>query len=147
MNQTHPVLDLTAPTGVPLTKSNGLSSKGSYPRAMDPSNVASDLNFNSYPMTEVEEPHTVNFIPDGKYANFVVNDAGLQNGGLMNSGPFPSNDLFFGDAVANAVELIIHDSPNLPNYNLDADRGDGWIGWHPQMGSTPSSPPVKAVED
>jgi hypothetical protein len=156
-NQTHPALDSSVPTGIALTQSNAFSEAAgvtvtfeniAYPRVMDNSNsLPPDLNFASFPKTAAtEQPRTENLIPPGKYPDFVVS-AGLQHGGLMNNSVFPSLNIFFGGAVANAVELIIHGSPKLPNYNLDADRGDGWKGWHPQPGSLPSSGTVNAVHD
>jgi hypothetical protein len=153
-NQTHPALDLTTPTGIPLTKTNALSRQdvvsagGSrYPRVMDASNVAPDINFNAFPSTATEQKSTSDLIPAGKYPNFVVNGAGLHNGGLLNNGSFPTADLFLGDAVANAVALITHGLAALPDYNLDADRGDGWTGWHPAPGTQPSSGTVNPVQD
>ena len=154
---THPAVDLTSPNGIPLTQSNALSSSAGaifapipYPHIMDTTNAAAtvaDLNFNAYPQTPVEEPSTENLIPAAQYANFVVDGSGLQNGGLMNNGTFPTRQLFFGDAVANALELIAQSPGKLADYNLDADRGDGWKGWHPQTGTTPATPPVNAVQD
>lgn len=154
-NVTQPALDQTSPTGVPLTKTNTLSSAVGvmwtptiYPRQMDTSLTAADLDFGSYPLTApLETSATQNLVTPDMYPNFVVNGAGLQNGGLMNSGPFPSQELFFGDAVSNALAIIASNAGKLPDYNLDADRGDGWLGWHPQPGSTPSTPPVVAVQD
>ena len=156
-NMTHPAVDLTSPNGIPTTQSNALSSSAAaifapipYPHIMDTSNAAAhvaDLNFNAYPMTPVKEPSTENLIPAGQYANLVVDGSGLQNGGLINNGTFPTRQLFFGDAVANALELIAQSPGKLPDYNLDADRGDGWKGWHPQTGTTPATPPVNAAQD
>jgi hypothetical protein len=144
-------LDLTPPTGVPLTQANaesiGIWQPSAYPRSLDTSQGAADLNFNSYPLTQVEQPDTSSLIQFGAYANAVVDGSGLQNGGIVNAGAFPTLNQFFGDAVSNAVQLITDGPGKLPNYNLDADRGDGWTGWHPQPGSMPSTPPVLAVHD
>ena len=155
---THPALDLTPPNGIPLTQSNALSGEavaalvGSirYPRIMDATNPKApraDLNFNSYPATASEQPSTENLIPIGRYPDFVVDGSGLQNGGLMTDGTLPTRQVFFGDAVANAVQLIVQGPDHLPDYNLDADRGDGWHAWHPQTGTAPATPPVVAVPD
>jgi hypothetical protein len=59
---------------------------------------------------------------------------------------YPSRYESFGDAVSNALELI-KEPGKIPNYNLDADRGYGWKGWHPQPGSDPTTLPVQDVED
>lgn len=69
---------------------------------------------------------------------FVVAGAGLQNGGLLTDGPYPSRDQFFGDAVANALEVIAKEGGGLSDYSLDGDRGYGWNGWHPKTGTVPS---------
>ncbi len=154
-NQTHPAVDLSAPTGVPLTKTNAFGVQPppsvevpgifGYPRVMDASVTAPDLNFGAFPKTKVEDPATINTIAPSHYPNFVVNGAGLLNGGMLVAGPFPSRDVSFGDAVANALQAIKSDK--LQDYNLDGDRGSGWTGWHPASGSLPSAPPVNAVHD
>ena len=48
----------------------------------------------------------MNFPLDPCYADQVVDGAGLQNGGMLNGNTFPSANLFFGDAVSNAQQLI-----------------------------------------
>jgi hypothetical protein len=116
-----------------------------YPRVMDASATAPDLNFGAFPQTKVEEPGTINTIAPGLYPHFVVAGAGLLNGGMLDAGPFPSREVSFGSAVANAVQVI--KAGKVPNYNLDGDRGSGWTGWHPTSGSLPASPPVNAVQD
>jgi hypothetical protein len=87
-----------------------------------------------------EPPFTKTLIqtgPSGPYPDFVINGTsalGLNNSILTDGPEFPrslkvtSLDLF-GDAVANAVDLIKNDGFGLQNYNLDADRGYGWKTW------------------
>jgi len=115
--------------------------------ATNPQGNVADLNFNAYPKTASEEPSTENLVPIGRYPNLVVDGSGLQNGGILAGGTFPTRQVFLGDAVANAVQAITHGPDHLPDYNLDGDRGDGWEGWHPQPGSVPATPPVNAVQD
>lgn len=157
-DQTHPALDKTVPTGVALTKTNSLNGSATavgfdgvgYPRTMDSSASAPDLNFAAFPNTATEQPHTVNMVPSNRYPDLVVGGptgAGLLNGGIVNTPTFPSANHSFGDAVSNAVALIKQGAGKLPNYNLDGDRGYGWEGWHPEPASTPSAPPVNAVQD
>lgn len=150
-NNVTPALDKTSPTGIPLTKTNALSSSvfepASYPREMDASVTAADLNFGAFPKTALEEPRTKNVVGAGNYPDTVVNKSGLQNGGMLTAGPFPTRAVFLGDAVANALAIIAAEASKLPDYNLDADRGDGWTGWHPQTGSVPANPPVAAAQD
>ena len=149
---THPVVDKTPPgLGVPLCKSNtfGVASAaavGLYPQLMDTTNPAAnfaDLNFNAFPLVGVEGAQTEDLIPGNQYPNFVVNGSGLQNGGLMVDGVFPTRGVVFGDAVSNAVALIGSDGKGLPNYNLDGDRGYGWKTWNPHPGTVPANPPVQ----
>jgi hypothetical protein len=134
-------------SGIPLTRTNSFSSDTrEYPRRLDEANGAPDLNFEAYPVSAGgETPSTENLIPPGKYPDFILNEAGLQNGGITTGGPYPTRELFLGDAVSNAAMLI--DATELPNYNLDGDRGYGWRGWHPQVGTEPIDPPVHDAED
>ena len=69
----------------------------------------------------------------------MVTASGLQNGGMIPNGPFPSRNQFFGDAVANAKALIASLAKGLPRYNLDADRGYGWKTWVAQVNTFPGS--------
>jgi hypothetical protein len=156
-NQTHPAVDKTAPNGVPLCKTNALSSpafsqESTYPRQMDatipaPSGVP-DLNFAAYPINiPLETPAAMNFPFTDRYPNFVVDGAGLWNGGILTDGVYPSRHVFLGDAVSNAVELIQRGADGLANYNLDGDRGYGWKTWHPKAGTQPKTPPVVDVQE
>jgi hypothetical protein len=151
--KTVPAQDKTTSSFVAFCRSNALSGEDGgrpYPHTMDTSNSQSpfaDLNFPSYPLTNVEEPSTLNLIPPGKYPVLVVNGAGLQNSGMLVDGTYPSRKLLFGDAVSNALEIIKNNGQGLPNYNLDADRGYGWKTWNPKPGSMPATPPVVDVEE
>ena len=167
---TLPATDLTPPldpsvspvptvTGVPLCKSNSLSSGGTdvtyvppaYPHWLDTTSqlgAFADLNFAAYPLSiKTEEPATKNLIQAGVYPQTLVNGSGLQNGGIVNNEPYPSNYQFFGDAVSNAVQLIADGGAKLPDYNLDGDRGYGWLAWDPAAGSNPFNPPVLDVQE
>jgi hypothetical protein len=153
--QTTPAVDQSR-VPVPFTKTNTLSGLGIpnsdslYPRQMDTSNMAADLDFSSYPNspnTHAEDPTTMNFPAADVYPNVVVNGSGLQNGGLMTDGAFPSRNQFFGDAVSNALDLLHRGPGTLPSYNLDGDRGYGWKTWNPQPGSDPDTPPVVVVQE
>jgi hypothetical protein len=151
LGQPSPIPDgnVAPSTGVPLTRSNALSTDDSgYPRARDTSvQKSADLDFASYPLTaSLETPLARNLIPPDKYPDLVLNGLGLTNGGMTDDGVYPSRYESFGDAVSNALELI-KEPGKIPNYNLDADRGYGWKGWHPQPGSDPTTLPVQDVED
>jgi hypothetical protein len=63
----------------------------------------------------------------------------LQNGGMLASTAFPSDNMFFGDAVANAQQLLADQAQKLPRYNLDADRGYGWKAWNPPINTLPGN--------
>jgi hypothetical protein len=148
--QTTPAVDAS---GVAFCKTNSRSGLGAtnsdsiYPRQMDTSNQAADLNFSSYPGSRAEDPPTMNFPTADAYPSLVVNGSGLQNGGIMTNGPYPSRNLFLGDAVSNAMSLLQHGPGKLPSYNLDGDRGYGWLTWNPKPGSTPDTPPVLDVQE
>jgi hypothetical protein len=107
-----------------------------------------DLNFISFPLTiKAETPATSNLVQAGIYPQTIVNGSGLTNGGVLHNGPYPTSDLFFGDAVSNAVELIAAGGSKLPDYNLDGDRGYGWLAWDPKTGTNPFTPPVVALQE
>jgi len=139
-------------SGVALTRTNPISTDrdGGYPRRLDPQVIAPDFDFFRYPLPSVvgvEADPTQNLIPAFKYPDYVLNGSGLANGGMLNAGAFPSRYAFFGDAVSNARQLIAANGNALPDYNLDADRGYGWQGWHPAVLSNPGAPPVDVVQD
>ncbi len=142
-NVTHPAVDLSANGGVPLTKSNPgefPSVAAVYPHQMDTTNAGlADLDFTSFPKSGLETPQTMNLPLPPCYAEKVLDGSGLQNGGMLNDGAFPSNDLFFGDAVSNAKQLIADQAQKLPRYNLDADRGYGWKTWDPRLNTFPGN--------
>jgi len=50
----------------------------------------------------------------------------------------------FGPAVPNAVRLIVDPPGAIPNWNLDGDRGRGWLGWELHA---PYSVPVQAFPE
>lgn len=167
-DETLPVTDLTPPggsgaspvpnqTGIPLCKSNGLSTdanptvqKQPYPRQLDKNSAVgpfADLNFAVYPAVRGEEPLTENPIPVNMYPQSFVNGLGLQHGGMMTAGPYPSSYQFFGDAVSNAVQLMEQGVENLADYNLDGDRGYGWKAWEPKPGTNPVNPPLVDIQE
>jgi hypothetical protein len=167
---TLPGTDLTPPfntdispvatvTGVPLCKTNSLSTSGQdatnvkpgYPRWLDttsPLGAFADLNFGVYPVSiAVEAPQTNNIIPANIYPQTIVNGSGLQNGGIMAPEAYPTNADFLGDAVSNAVQLIGAGAVGLQDYNLDGDRGYGWLAWDPKTGTNPFVPPVLDIQE
>jgi hypothetical protein len=140
-------------TGVPLTRSNAQLADKGYPAGLDTSvQGLADLDFLSFPTpsapasVQTETPTTQDLIPRGEYANSVFT-APLANGGVLGAGgTYPSSLLQLGGSVANAKQALGGPLP-LPNYNLDGDRGYGWLGWHPRAGSDPSTPPVSDEQD
>jgi hypothetical protein len=147
-----------APTqGVPLTRSNSLrpgQDPDLYPAAMDTSvQGLADLDWLVYPFPPKEVPSvatetapTNDLLKAGSYADTVF-AAPLANGGILGAGgSFPTLGETLGGAVANAREALA--SPGkLADFNLDADRGYGWLGWHPASGSDPTTPPVNVQHD
>jgi hypothetical protein len=139
---TQPAVDNTPGTGVPFCRPTNQG--GGYPKVRDKSNLQyADLNFSSYPVipgAEVPTGTAQTLIQpglSGPYPDFVVNGTSAlgPNNSILTDGPeFPrsqkvSNGHLFGDAVANAIDLITKAGVGLQNYNLDADRGYGWKTW------------------
>jgi len=169
VTNTLPATDLTPPsnpdispvpniTGVPLCKSNSLTGEGTatfgkarYPHKLDTTSTVgpfADLNFVVYPLNVgTEEPNQDNLIVPGMYPDKILNGFGLHNGGILINSPYPTADLFFGDAVSNAAQVLAGNLNHLPDYNLDGDRGYGWHAWDPKVGTNPATPPVLDVQD
>ena len=135
--------------GVPLTRTNNMTvEQGTFPKGLDKTNTLADLNWLRYPeKVPVETDAAENQIPGGKYPEFVMDGSGLAGAGMMNPGAFPTRAAFFGDAVANAAKLIEARGKGLADYNLDGDRGYGWLGWRPKPLTNPQTPPVQVQQD
>lgn len=161
-NQNFPTTNVPATQGTPLCKTNSFTfasdSSGDddpYPHQLDPSvDSAADLDWLTYPiLIPTEESATDNLIPAYKYPNsLILNNAQVQNGGIMATAPFPTGGKILGDAVANALQLInaanqAEGLQGLLDYNLDGDRGYGWQTWNPQSGSNPSNGNVQVVQE
>ena len=153
-SQTLPMTNVPATQGTPLCKTNALTSGGafatrpipaSYPRALDNSvQMTADLDFASFPQSGGEQSLTDDLIPPNLYPNAMIQSgAAVMNGGIQ-GGPstWPTRDQFFGDTVANAVQIIAQQARGLLDYNLDGDRGYGWQTWNPEPSSNPYNPPV-----
>lgn len=73
------------------------------------------------------------FFIDDDVANPVTPDSDVMTGTTWPPGerhrPGTEIPVLFGNAVANAVELIAHAGDVLPDWNLDADRGLAWLTW------------------
>ncbi len=141
----QPVVDKTANNGVPLTKSNPSgtiwAAPTPYPHRLDTTvGGHADLDFASFPQSNAETPLTTNLPLPPCYADQVVDGTGLMGGGMLSGGsPFPTANVFFGDAVSNAKQLIGAKAGKMPSYNLDADRGYGWLCWGPAVGQYPAN--------
>jgi hypothetical protein len=155
--------NVPATQGVFLTKTNPLSvqvSPGSvryqviYPRSLDTTSSGfADLDFDSYPLVPAEQNITNSLIPPGLYPQSLIMAAlnPVANGGMLTSGAWPTRSQLFGGPVANALQLFDAQDKGLlsglQDYNLDADRGYGWLTWDPKTGSNPSTPPVVVVKE
>jgi hypothetical protein len=140
---THPVTDLSD-NPVPLTKSFVNRADQHYPLQMWADTAANaqalpDMDFSKFPKSPLETPATPDLPLPASYPDVIVDGSGLQHGGLRAGGTFPTAGLFFGDAVANALDLITHGIAGLPDYNLDGDRGYGWLAWNAEPGTFPGS--------
>ena len=140
-----PVGDSTTPTPIPLCKSQR---SDTYPRIMDasvpppPETGLPDFNFLKFPNVAVETKNALGWPYGVKYPDFAVEGIGLDNGGILTNGTYPSQDRGMGDAVANAVDVMQKDAKGLSNYNIDGDRGYGWKTWNPKLLTKPKDPPV-----
>jgi hypothetical protein len=102
-----------------------LLSYGQYPDAANPG---------------IEQPSTIAYLT-ATYPNFFVDDAAnpLANGDVKTDGGFPFRaqppggaailPVPFGNAVANVVDLFQNLGADLPDWNLDADRGMAYFTW------------------
>jgi hypothetical protein len=153
---THPAAD---ESGAALCKTRDFPDPD-YPRGMDGQGPAvffePDTGYLAYPSVFPEMP-LEGIWPGfgaGRYPDFALEGAGgpwgLLNGGMMTQAPFPhrvaadGGPAFFGNAVENAVQVIQAQADGLPDYNLDADRGYGWLAWRPPPSTFPSEPPIDA---
>ena len=149
--------------GVPLTKTNAFSrsnddGRSRYPRGLDTgpdadgNAIIPDLDFFRFPVnapleTDNHEYPANDVVAAGIYPNTIVNGLGVANGGVMQDGTFPTRNADFGDAVSNAIAVIQAKADGLSDYNLDGDRGYGWLGWRPEPLSNPATLPVKVDAD
>ncbi len=133
-----------------------------YPRQMDRGTESlsypPDLGYLAYPIAADSEVPEVAIWPSigaNRYASFAIDGDGmfpLQNGGVLASVEFPAptgsagEPLFFGNSVANAVQVIRSDAQGLENFNLDADRGYGWLAWRTNPTELPAVPPFEPVD-
>jgi hypothetical protein len=153
VGQQFPTSNVPATQGIPLCKSNFFGGEVlPFPRQLDTTNPAlpqADANFDTFPtLVAAEEPTTNNLVGGNLYPNtFILKSKPVTNGGMASGSGFPTSGKSFGDAVANSIQLIITAGKSLPDYNLDADRGYGWLTWNPQTGSNPFTPPIVAVQD
>jgi hypothetical protein len=91
-----------------------------------------------------ESPNTVANLVEA-YPSFFLDDPSnpLTAGDVKTGGPFPSREGRFGSVVDNAIDLFAHLNAHLPNWNLDADRGLGWLTWQFKGGYDPNAVQVE----
>lgn len=144
--------------GRPLTRTT-IPDAG-YPRGLDrgPADgpYAPDIGYRGYPIhAQLEEPVLPIWpsIGANRYPSFALDGEGqwiLQNGGIVAPVSFPSStgsaseQLYYGNSVDNAVEVLRNEAESLANFNLDADRGYGWLAWETTLPDLPSQPPFDA---
>lgn len=91
--------------------------------------------------TTFEAPHTIGYYTTAYPDFFLNNDATnpLTNGRVRDGGSWPvatqavvgamALPVQFGNAVANAVDVLQHRHGALPDWNLDGDRGTAYMTW------------------
>lgn len=101
-----------------------------------------------------EDPPTTAYYTQAYPTFFVDDDAAnplTPNGDVKTSGSWPpgfrvkpggTGPVQFGNAVANAADLVAHWGDDLPDWNLDADRGMASLTW--QFSGGVYSDPVQA---
>lgn len=108
------------------------------------------LSFNQRPTATspgFESPKTVAYL-SAVYPSFFIDDDlnnPLSNGDVLTSGAFPvrlgpnGQPVQFGNAVANAVDLLTRIDKPRPGWNLDADRGLAHLTWELTGGYDPNA--------
>ncbi|MBY6151668.1 hypothetical protein KUV47_00460 [Vannielia litorea] len=135
----------------------------SYPRQMnrgpDGAPHAPDIGYRGYPVNAPAEGPEQAIWPSigaNRYASFALDGEGqwiFQNGGILGPVDFPSSTgsanepLFFGNAVDNALDLLRNGPDGLENFNLDADRGYGWLAWGTPSPELAARPPIDATNE
>jgi hypothetical protein len=86
----------------------------------------------------VEKPETLAY-NRGVYPSYWIDDAAanpLGQGRVREDGPWPvkvvpgtKGAAGFGNAVDNAIDLLLNAGADLPNWNLDGDRGLAYFTW------------------
>lgn len=120
-----------------------------------PSQMTSDeaATFTNYPSSPLETPATRSWPRSGDYPSVPLDDGAFTSiaGDMTVNDPanFPTKTVggdvgWFGNSVMNAVAVITSDAEGLVDYNLDGDRGYGWMAWSHTAGTFPSAPPIDA---
>ncbi len=96
------------------------------------------------PTEPLEAPQTTLWPRGGEWPSAMVDDIAANPVGHRvvdpPPGPWPGGVVRgFGPAVQAAVDTIVTDPTTLPDWNLDADRGLGWLTWEL---ATPYAVPV-----
>ena len=87
-----------------------------------------------------ETPTTITNVGEAYPAFFLDDPANpLATGDVRSGGPFPFREGRFGNVVENAIDLFAHIDAPFPNWNLDADRGSGWLTWQFKSGYDPDA--------
>jgi hypothetical protein len=87
--------------------------------------------------TQLEPPAAAAYL-SAEYPSFFVDDAANPVAGqeVRVGGPWPYRQqpgsvlpVQFGNAVDNAIDLLVHGKAAPPDWNLDADRGLAYLSW------------------
>jgi hypothetical protein len=131
--------DLQSPIWALVTCKTKARNGKEYPFRMDPTmQNAPDLNYLSFPQSPIEHPATYAWFSAGQYPDVAVT-APIKSGGVLSG----QSQIDLGGAVANARQVIEQAGAPLKNYNLDGDRGYGWLTWDVQTGTSLLNDPVQ----
>lgn len=138
------------PDGPPIAtaycKSRGDQDR--YPTQMTSDEAAT---FTNYPSSLLEMPGTRSWPRSGDYPSVplaggaftpVTRDMTINDPANFPTKTAGGDVAWFGNSVINAVAVITSDALGLVDYNLDADRGYGWMVWSHAVGTFPSEPPI-----
>ena len=140
-----------------LARANHLESEGQFPSKPWSGSLGDWVKMPTPADPGIEQPETTayetraypTFFIDDDAANPLSAQTDVKTGAPWPPGvrerPGSELPVQFATAVSNAVDLLLHPDEDLPDWNLDADRGLAWLTW--QFKSDTMTDPVEAVPE
>jgi hypothetical protein len=135
----------------------GKDSMGPFPSKPASGGLGDWVKMPTVAVPGIEEPQTTAYLTSAYPTFFIDDDAAnpltpktdVKTGGSWPPGerraPGSTLPVQFGNAVANAVDLIAHAGADLPDWNLDADRGMASLTW--QFKNSTYTDPVQIEQE